>query len=100
MAECDTFVKRSHGKPPDALAGKLTGLEQEEATLKSRGTIAHVMAERSDPAMAYVLYRGDYDKRRDPVQPETPDMLPPMPAELPKTRLGFAQWLRSGAQSK
>jgi hypothetical protein len=75
------------------LAGKLTGLEQEEATLKSRGTIAHVMAERSDPAMAYVLYRGDYDKRRDPVQPETPDMLPPMPAELPKTRLGFAQWL-------
>ncbi|HVA48014.1 MAG TPA: DUF1553 domain-containing protein [Pirellulales bacterium] len=75
------------------LAGKVAGLEGEEAAIKSRGTLTHVMQERSDPAMAYVLYRGDYDKRRDPVQPETPDMLPPMPAELPKTRLGFAQWL-------
>jgi hypothetical protein len=75
------------------LAGALAGLEQEEATVKSRGTIAHVMQEKSDPAMAYVLYRGDYDKRRDPVKPETPDMLPPMPAELPRNRLGLAQWL-------
>jgi hypothetical protein len=75
------------------LAGKITGLEQEEAAVKSCGTIAHVMQEKSDPAMAYVLYRGDYDKRRDPVKADTPDMLPPMPAELPKTRLGFAQWL-------
>ena len=75
------------------LAGKVAGLEQEQADIKSRGTIAHVMQERSDPAMAYVLYRGDYDKRRDPVQAGTPDMLPPMPADLPKNRLGFAQWL-------
>ncbi|HVX13262.1 MAG TPA: DUF1553 domain-containing protein [Pirellulales bacterium] len=75
------------------LAGKVAGLEQEEAVIKSRGTVAHVMQERADPAMAYVLYRGDYDKRRDPVQADTPDMLPPMPAGLPKTRLGLAQWL-------
>jgi hypothetical protein len=75
------------------LAGKIAGLEQEESSIKSRGTQAHVMQERNDPAMAYVLYRGDYDKRRDPVQPDTPDMFPPMPAELPKNRLGFAQWL-------
>jgi hypothetical protein len=75
------------------LNGKVAGLQGEEASIKSRGTIAHVMQERNDPAMAYVLYRGDYDKRRDPVQPDTPDMLPPMPTELPKTRLGFAQWL-------
>jgi hypothetical protein len=75
------------------LAGTIASLEQEEAAIKSRGTVAHVMQERSDPAMAYVLYRGDYDKRRDPVQCDTPDMLPPMPAELPKNRLGFAQWL-------
>jgi hypothetical protein len=75
------------------LAARIAGLQQEESAIKSRGTQAHVMQERNDPAMAYVLYRGDYDKRRDPVQPETPDMLPPMPAELPKNRLGFAQWL-------
>ena len=75
------------------LAGKIVGLQQEESAIKSRGTQAHVMQERSDPAMAYVLYRGDYDKRRDPVKADTPDMFPPMPAELSKNRLGFAQWL-------
>jgi hypothetical protein len=75
------------------LAAKVGELEKEESSIKSRGTITHVMQEKSDPAMAYVLYRGDYDKRRDPVQPETPDMLPPMPSELPKNRLGLAQWL-------
>jgi hypothetical protein len=75
------------------LASKVAALQQEESAIKSRGTIAHVMQERNDPAMAYILYRGDYDKRRDPVSADTPDMLPPMPADLPKNRLGFAQWL-------
>src|SRR5262249_29490036 len=59
----------------------------------SRGTIAHVMQEKSEEAMAYILFRGEYDKRRDPVKPETPAVLPPWPAELPKNRLGFAKWL-------
>ena len=43
--------------------------------------------------MAYVLFRGEYDKHRDQVKPDTPAMLPPMPADLPKNRLGFAHWL-------
>ena len=43
--------------------------------------------------MAYVLFRGEYDKRRDPVTPDTPEMLPEMKADLPRNRLGFAQWL-------
>jgi hypothetical protein len=43
--------------------------------------------------MAYVLFRGDYDKRRDKVEPATPRALPPMPPDLPKNRLGFARWL-------
>src|SRR5271170_1151952 len=43
--------------------------------------------------MAFILFRGDYDKRRDPVEAGTPSVLPPMPADLPRNRLGFAQWL-------
>jgi len=43
--------------------------------------------------MAFVLFRGEYDKRKDPVAPDTPDALPAMPADLPRNRLGFAQWL-------
>src|SRR5439155_23738088 len=74
-------------KPYQELAGKLHVLQQEEAAIKSRGSIAYVMQERPQPAMAYVLYRGEYDKRRDPVKPDTPKALPPMPADSPKTRL-------------
>ncbi|MHB1421768.1 MAG: DUF1553 domain-containing protein [Gemmataceae bacterium] len=76
-----------------SLTKKLSALQREESVLKSRGTIAHVMQEKEGEAMAYVLYRGEYDKRRDPVKAETPKSLPPMPKELPRNRLGFAQWL-------
>jgi hypothetical protein len=42
---------------------------------------------------AFVLDRGEYDKRKDEVQPDTPDILPPFPEGLPKNRLGLAKWL-------
>lgn len=79
--------------PYRELAQKLRQLQQEEATLQGRGTIAHVMQEKPQEAMAYVLFRGEYDKRRDSVKPSTPKAFPPLPAELPKNRLGLAQWL-------
>ena len=79
--------------PGRELLAKLMPLEQEEAGMKSRGTFAHVMHERTEPPMAYILFRGEYDKRRDPVQAHTPAALPPLPSELPRDRLGFAQWL-------
>jgi hypothetical protein len=68
-------------------------LENEQDTLRARGTIAHVMQERPEPAKAHVLFRGEYDQRRDEVTPDTPDVLPPFPEGLPRNRLGLAQWL-------
>lgn len=75
------------------LANRRRELETKEAAMKSRGTIAHVMQEKTDAAMAHVLFRGEYDKRRDAVTPDTPDLLPPFPADLARNRLGFARWL-------
>jgi hypothetical protein len=75
------------------LADKLAALQREESALRSRGTVAHVMQEKPEQPMAYVLFRGEYDKRRDPVKPDTPHALPPMPPDLPRNRLGFAEWL-------
>jgi len=76
-----------------ALMAKRSSLVQEEAAIKSRGTVGYVMNERAQMPMAYVLYRGEYDKRRDPVKPDTPRVLPPMASDLPKNRLGLAKWL-------
>ncbi len=75
------------------LQARLVTLEQEQNALRIRGTVAHVMQDKGEPAMAYVLFRGEYDKRRDPVKADTPDALPPMPDDLPHDRLGFAKWL-------
>ena len=72
---------------------KVGDLQQEEAAIKARGAIAYVMQERPEPPKAFVLYRGDYDKRRDEVTPATPAALPPMPPELPRNRLGLAEWI-------
>jgi hypothetical protein len=43
--------------------------------------------------MAYILARGEYDKRQDAVEPATPAALPPFPDAAPRNRLGFAKWL-------
>lgn len=72
---------------------KVGALEEEQNAIKARGTIAHVMQEKNDEPLAYILYRGEYDKRRDPVKPITPAALPPFPADAPKNRLGLAKWL-------
>jgi hypothetical protein len=75
------------------LGARLAALEAEESPIKARGTFAHVMHESPEPAMAYLLHRGEYDKRRDPLKPATPAALPPIPSGLPRNRLGLATWL-------
>ncbi|XZE46557.1 DUF1553 domain-containing protein [Pirellulaceae bacterium SH467] len=68
-------------------------LVAEQNAIRQRGTIAHVMHEADSAPMAFVLTRGDYDKRGTEVQPAIPAVLPPMAEGLPKNRLGFAKWL-------
>lgn len=74
-------------------AANVTKLQAEKAAIIARGTIAHVMQEKPEPAMAFILARGEYDRRKDQVQPATPEILPPMADDLPRNRLGFAKWL-------
>ena len=52
-----------------------------------------VMREMDEPKPAYVLFRGEYGERRDPVSAGTPAALSPFPADAPRNRLGLARWL-------
>jgi hypothetical protein len=88
----DWWMSDSH-PPLAAAATAIAALEDEQAAIAKRGTIAHVMHEKDEMAKAYVLNRGEYDKRGDEVRPDTPDILPPFPTDLPKNRLGLAKWL-------
>ena len=83
----------SFDAPFQAASAAVSKLEAEMAEIRKRGTVAHVMNEKNEMAKAYILARGEYDKRGDEVKPETPDILPPFPENLPKNRLGLAQWL-------
>jgi hypothetical protein len=75
------------------LSGQLAQREADKLSIENRGTVAHVMQERAEPAIAYVLNRGEYDQRRDEVKPSTPQILPPFSEDLPLNRLGLARWL-------
>jgi len=75
------------------LQAAANALQAEEATIRGRGTIAHVMQEKGEGAMAFVLHRGEYDKRRDQVKPSTPAVLPAWSEDQPRNRLGLANWL-------
>ncbi|HEX4614147.1 MAG TPA: DUF1553 domain-containing protein, partial [Urbifossiella sp.] len=68
-------------------------LQEEDTTLRGRGTIAHVAVEKPGQPEAFILHRGDYDKRRDKVGAATPAALVAFPADLPRNRMGFARWL-------
>ena len=69
------------------------GMKAEQLAIKQRGTVAYVMDESTNAAEAYVLFRGEYDKRHERVTPATPAFLPPMAPDQPRNRLGFAEWL-------
>lgn len=77
-----------------AATAALAQLEAERETIRQRSTVAHVQQERADQTpSAYVLERGEYDQRREQVFPDTPQVLPPMSDDLPRNRMGLAQWL-------
>ncbi|HET6424183.1 MAG TPA: DUF1553 domain-containing protein, partial [Planctomycetaceae bacterium] len=80
-------------QPHQAAVAEVQKLEREQADIKARGTIAHIMNEKQEPPMAFVLFRGEYDKRRDQVSANTPAVLPTFPTDSPRNRLGLAKWL-------
>ena len=61
--------------------------------IKARGAETLVMQEKPTAPVAFVLYRGEYDKRREQVTANTPAVLPPLSPDAPHNRLGFAEWL-------
>ncbi len=52
-----------------------------------------VMQEMPKPKITHLLLRGQYDALGEEVKPNTPKDILSFPANLPKNRLGLAQWL-------
>ena len=61
------------------------------ATIKPPTTL--VMVEQKKPRETYIMTRGEYLNPGAGVTPSIPAILHPMKKNLPRNRLGFAQWL-------
>jgi hypothetical protein len=73
---------------------ELASVDGELKTIENRSETALIMEDRADTKpMANVLFRGLYDQPRDAVSANVPSVLPPMPASLPRNRLGLAEWM-------
>jgi mono/diheme cytochrome c family protein len=94
----DAFIELGWAKTRpvfDPLHKQLAEIEQERTKLLQSRPTTLVSHELPTPRQAFILRRGEYELKGDKVERFTPVSLPPMPAELPRNRLGLAQWLVS-----
>ena len=54
-----------------------------------------ITEELPKPRPAHVLIRGDFQHKGEKVEPGVPAVFPPLPRDVPNTRLGLARWLVS-----
>ncbi len=72
----------------------------ERATLESEVAGTMIFNDMASPREAFVMKRGQYDAKGDPVQPDTPSVLPPLSRrepDRPANRLDLARWIVSEA---
>jgi hypothetical protein len=94
----EQFVARGWSKTRGILQPLYRQVEQIEAerqALEKTMPTTLVFKEMATPKPAFMLKRGEYDQKGEMVGRDTPAFLPPLPANLPRNRLGFAQWLVS-----
>lgn len=73
---------------------RIAAAEAGQREIRKRSAITHVMAEKPNtPAVANILFRGQYDQPREEVKAMTPAALHPFPKGAPQNRLGLAQWI-------
>ena len=70
----------------------LAAAKKSTADFRAALPSAMVMREGA-PRQAFVLQRGEYDKRGEKVEPALPAFLPPLPEGTPANRLALARWI-------
>jgi hypothetical protein len=79
----------------EPLLKEIADIKKQRDDLDNSLPATMVMHEQEDPRAAYILKRGDYDKRGDMVPRAVPAILPKLAATTTTNRLDLARWLVS-----
>lgn len=69
--------------------------EKQITDVRNTAATTLIFREKAAAKPSFILERGEYDRQLDQVSRATPAILPPLPADAPQNRLGFARWLVS-----
>lgn len=89
--------RKSRSPDYQSLTRRVADLKRQVDAADLAIPVTLVMEEMETPRPTFILKRGAYDRPSEPVSSDTPGALPPFPAELPRNRLGLAQWLTDPA---
>jgi mono/diheme cytochrome c family protein len=92
-ADVEKFYLTNPDGPVKAAVQLEARLKADREDLLKKSATVMVMKEAAQPRDAFVLLRGEYDKKGEKVTPGTPAALPAMPKDAPANRLGLARWL-------
>ena len=88
---------RAHAAPAAAaLDARVAQAEGALAEARARIPPALVMQDAPEPRTTRIHAKGDHRSPGDAVEPDVPQVLPPLPGGAGRTRLDLARWLVSG----
>jgi hypothetical protein len=93
--ELENYYRKAAEGPIQQALRAVEETKKKLADFQASWPTVMVMQEIPKPRDAFVLVRGEYDKRGDRVDASLPKALPAMPADQPNNRLGLARWIAS-----
>jgi hypothetical protein len=88
----ETFLAIAHAPWQQAIQDLHAARDEQRKLINPISEIM-AMSEMAVPKPAFILKRGSYDQPLEAVTANTPRILPPLPADAPRNRLGLARWL-------
>ena len=93
--ELQAYYRKGADGPIQQAIRKLEESKKKLTDFKASWPTVMVMQEMPKPREAFVLIRGEYDKRGERVEARLPKVLPAMQPGLANDRLGLARWIAS-----
>ena len=90
------FLKTGASPELRSLQSQIGSLRTELKLLQGQGATTMIMQDMAKPRATHVLYRGQYDQKREQVTANTPAFLPTLQKDAPRNRLSLARWLVNG----